>query len=362
MVEQTSEKVNTKENEKKQITRNQKTAFNLALSKAFGDAGCVKQSEKVLTCAMGLRMKIDLTQPELPQDVSGVMVCENACVKSQFVVPKSCNVRGCPYCARKEQKRRVAKFAIIVQHSESLNPSHGYQWRLWTFGTNISLYDDNVIEKMLKLRRVVVDAFDELLSDGWRNRQGLAVVPEFGTDGARLHFHVVQYGAYLNVGIVRDLWRDLSGIENAHMHVKLVPRGIKDPKSIVNYVSKYQSAGSLKLFESVMEQEFAYDKLAQRLVVEYKVFENRRTYITYGIFRSVVVENQKARCKECDGFMMMVWARDWELYIETGHVSWTDLDLCDFLSLYMGNNSSNKSEKNDKPSQLRLFEMAIVDI
>ena len=339
------------------ITEDDIKKLTVALSKAFGVAGYTKQAEAILTCSMGVSESVDWNSAKLPGSVSGVMVCSCGCEKSRFAVPMSCNVRVCPYCAKKEQRRRVARFARIAQFVFEKNKKYRYRYRLWTFGTSISLYDPQIVEKIIKLRRKVVNCFDEKLPDGWRERQGIAVVPEFGTSGARLHFHVIQYGSFVNITKMQNEWRKQSGISNALVDVESVPASVRNLDGVVGYISKYMSKGSLKSVENAIEQENVYDELAKRLVREFEVFRGRKTYITYGVFRSVEVEREPALCKVCEAPMMMIWSKNWELYVETGFATWAQVEVEDLLSLFMGNNSNTNNGNDPPPKQLSLPNM-----
>lgn len=146
---------------------------------------------------------------------------------------------SCPGCYYQERLRVMARF---IARAEYYGVS---QFFMWTFGTDLELNDVN--EKKLK------DWWHKLCtrlstyakrSNGAWSYVPLFRVIEIGSEGKKLHYHVV-YGGYMPHDIALNAWRDITGLQ-ANVNFTKNKEG-RTMYSAASYVSKYVTKNRILL-------------------------------------------------------------------------------------------------------------------
>jgi hypothetical protein len=325
-------------------TKREYQAWRNAAYECLVEAGFESEADDFLACA-GREAAFTLApgQTALPEGAQNVYVCSEHTDHTRKVVFPTCHLRICPDCAHRDVGRLMARYYDHIKDVAS-SSSHKLSLKKIVLTTGTDLRSSSAASDVINVMASVPKLFDTLLPDGWRSRQGILAAYEFGTDGHKLHVHVLFYGQYIPKDKLSEAWESLSGFPVTY--IKAVT-GLRIDDAIaetLKYTTKFWSRnpdGSVKYIEP---------ELVPRLL---DVLKGTRRIRTAGIFYGVPFEREPSTCPDCSAELKRVNPSDWLYWLETGHTQYEHARL---LDLKPGNKSPPDNSLGHDPPTLESSE------
>lgn len=285
---------------------------------ALSEAGQDDTAKRWLSCSDHPITKINAKPgAKLPANAEMVMVCSGNHTHDAEIVTQTCDLRICPDCARRHAARLAARYTpkmleLLHQHHRT------YRFRLVTFTLPYSLADDNIKDRYLAGFDQVYRVMDEMLSkkgQDWKSDQGFTVTAEFGSEGLKLHYHVIHYGQYLEQGELCRRWFTATDGAAQIVDVRALVRKGKPLEEAVQEVFKY----AVKFFSKDKDTREVKCIPANLMPVLSSVLAGTRRIRSYGVFYNVPEPPPgEHTCEACGSAMVGIPVAYWETFLNTG--------------------------------------------
>lgn len=258
----------------------------------------------------------------------GVEVCETDLTHSK-AVPKTCHLRYCPHCARRDAARLVHVYTPQVVEIARTSQVKEYRLREIVLTMNVSLYADDIRNQVAVAHKAVAQVFDHFLGHKFtasnRGRwsepaskfytgEGYIYSMEFGENGNKLHFHVLFFGRYIGKYLLSDYWQEITG--NKITWINAVNKSEAAVAESLKYIAKvskcFPDPDTGEIIERLPSPEFI-----ARLAY---VLKNTRRIISRGCFRGLDPEQVEPGedlgehiCKTCGGPAELVSLDAWHI-------------------------------------------------
>lgn len=285
----------------------------------------------------------------LPADAATVWMCaENHHHDAALFMP-TCDLRICPDCAARHTARLAARY--IPKAVELATSGGRYHLRHIVFTTKIDLTSDTPekiqaqVKRYAKLPRQamsIVQAHGESIGRSYKTI-GCIQSFEFGTDGLKLHFHVIQYGDYLPQKELSEAWSTVTGNEASVTYIRAIDTSSPEKiQSDVIETLKY----SVK-FWSIDKETNEYVYLDPTVMPHLlRVLKGVRRVISWGCFYKLPKpEKEPLCCKDCDSEMVRFGLENWDKWIEQG-ATYADLRALKESEALLHLKLANKSKKS----------------
>lgn len=333
--------------------------WRLFVSDALRDAGYDGDADEFWACAGDEASFWTTTPPQLGADSNAarVYVCPAHGAK---IIRKTCHLRICPDCARRAANRLLARYIPTIQ--EALHAHHHkYRFRKIVLTTPFCLTDSDAKAQYRRLKKCLQKVFDELLPKSWRKDQGYIVADEWGTDGLKLHFHILFYGQWLDNKIrngypLSTAWRKVTGGDCEVVYIA----GVSAERVEAEVVETLKYC--VKFWKSDPETGETERLSPDLMVILHHVLKGERRVRSYGIFyRLNVLSDRRPSCPVCSEELTRmticqynIWAitgwmpAEQKLYLRTGNKSPPPDTSGD------GGRSENDQHTAAQPQQTRL--------
>lgn len=309
--------------------------WRLSVSDALRDAGHENDADAFWDCAADNASFSASHSFSLPEksNIVRVYVCEAHGVK---VVRKTCHLRVCPDCAKREANRHLAKYEPVFE--DLLHQHHDcFRFRKIVLTTPLSLHDPDIVEKYREFRNSIPDMFDALLPNNWRKNQGFIVSDEFGPCGEKLHFHILFFGQWIdnkerNGFPLSSAWRKVTGGQCQVVYI-----GGVDAKDLIGELIetlKYVC----KFWKTDPDTGEVVRLAPEHVVTLHSLLKRQRRVRSYGIFNRVPAPpDRPPTCPDCGEEMHRWTVIQYNIWLSTG---WTP--EIQSLNLRTGNKSPPK--------------------
>lgn len=228
---------------------------------------------------------------------------ETKCCGKTYYAEMSCNLRTCPFCARKRMLDRTRKVVKFVKSLDLNRKKYDHRLKFITFGYGTEDGIKKGIEKSLKafekIRRNLLETKREKYVDEHsgkvkkRKTEGCVWSVELGQKNLSIHIHVLYWGRYIPQKVLSNEWKRLTG--KFYVDVRAAKNKSKKKKGlwgIVLETTKYITKGL-----TFLDPEVAFR-------IEKELFRVR-TFGTSGIFYGKI-KPEKPECPFCgstEGFI-----------------------------------------------------------
>jgi len=221
---------------------------------------------------------------------------ETKCCGKIYYNNMRCELRSCPYCARKRMLDRARKVVKFVKSLDADREKYGHRLRFITFGygTKDGIKEGvkkslkafkRIRDNLLETKRVkYVDERDKKIKE--RKTEGCVWSVELGEKSLSVHIHVLWWGKYIPQRVLSDEWKRLTG--NFYVDIRYAKNKSKKNKGLWGVVleaTKYVTKGLVEL-----DTETAFR-------IERELF-GLRTFGTSGIFYGKI-KPEKPVCPFC---------------------------------------------------------------
>ena len=270
-----------------------------------------------------------------PESVFGYRVCHNDPAHYTKRIGHTCHLRICPECGRAESARLVKQyFPHVLAAADSGHERFGLKHMILTTDTRVS--DPKAWEVYRRNWKNIDLLFDELLGKGWHaGGRGTIASAEFGEEGAKLHYHIVFYGEYIEQAEISRVWAKLTDCPVVWI------RKVYNVRKAVKEICKY--AAKLTMLDPV------------DTVKAFTIIKGSRRVRTRGLFYNLppVEEEKQTKCKCCGA--------DLEIWDEERMLHWPDHQrilsaIGHSLYLITGNKSDSPHQQTET-RQILAYEM-----
>lgn len=285
---------------------------------ALGDAGDEKTADRWLSCSENPVTKIKpAAGAALPPAAEVVFVCKGDHTHEAEVYAQTCDLRICPDCARRHAARLAARYTpkmldLLHQHHRT------HRFRLVTFTLPYALTDADIKAKYLAGFDQVHRVMDEMMvvkNPDWKASQGFTVTAEFGSEGLKLHYHVIHYGQYLEQGELSRRWFTATDGAAYVVDVRSLVRKGKPLEEAVQEVFKY----AVKFFSKDKTTSEVKCIPAELVPVLARVLEGTRRVRAYGVFYNLPEPDRPGHlCDACGSEMVGIPVDYFVTYCNTG--------------------------------------------
>lgn len=277
----------------------------------------------------------------LPENSQAVYACSHDPDHGLQSVQYTCHLRICPDCARREMFRQLARYAPLVREMSSAG-KHNIHFRKITLTTPISIWCDDIADKVNFYANAAIKAIRQSVEGGWRPWNGAFIAFEFGAKGLKLHFHAFVFSHWIEnrkgkPNRLADNWERLSNGESTNVFIQKISEGnvVNELIETIKYATKFwkrDSDGKVIYLEP------------ETVVRLHEVLKGKRRIRSYGVFYGFASDNDRTpHCPECGADMERWSVSHWLIYHETGY---TPSDWATRFSSNIGNKSPPPTEKN----------------
>ena len=259
----------------------------------------------------------------LPASAKSVFVCSENHQHEAEIYSQTCDLRICPECARRHSARLVARY--LPKMLELMHLHHrSYRFRHIIFTLPYALTVPDIREKYLNGFKQVDSVMSALMTRGhWKSEQGYLTTAEFGSDGLKLHYHVIHYGQYLSQGDLVNAWRNITSGDAEIVFVKGFPYGGMSLEDSLREVLKYCCK-----FYSIDKATGEVVCLSPSLIpVLCRVLEKTRRIRSAGLFYNLPKSDRADHlCETCNAPMVNIPVDYYVTYCNTGFLplEWRD--------------------------------------
>ncbi|NIT56289.1 MAG: protein rep [Aliifodinibius sp.] len=255
---------------------------------------------------------------KIPGDVETVWMCSGDLSHDCALFCATCDNRCCPDCAARQSARFISRY---LPKALELGLSGGrYRIRHIVLTTPIALTSDTsdnirkLYRKYSKLPRKALDIVAKRgkeLGRSWKTL-GCLQSAEFGSDGEKLHFHIVQYGDYIPQDELSKAWEQVT---DGNAYVVRVYSLKADEDSLTHaivetlkYSTKFWKTGANG------EVEYLPPNVIPHLM---QVLKGTRRVKSWGVFYNLPeIETEDFCCPECGSNMVRMGVENLEIYQE----------------------------------------------
>lgn len=282
---------------------------------ALIEYGLDKEARLFYDCAEHPKRWIDSSRQTLHSNAATVWLCSEDPTHPAAMFMSTCDLRICPDCAARQTARLAARY--IPKAIELSKAGGRYHLRHIVFTTPIELTSntpENInleIERLSKLPRQVL----ELLHDDYKTF-GCIQSAEFGTDGLKLHFHVIQYGDYIPQKKLSETWEHVTGGLADVVYIREIKTtSPEDTANDVIETLKY-SVKFWKTDKKTGQVHYLPANVMPHLLLTLKGLRRIRSWgCFYGLPKP---DKEKFCCSECNKEMERIGCENWYLWIEHG--------------------------------------------
>jgi len=292
---------------------------------ALSDAGDEKTAKRWLSCSENPKTKIKPSAgAKLHPAAEVVYVCTGNHQHDAEVYAQTCDLRICPDCARRHAARMANHYTpkmldLLHQHHRT------YRFRLVTFTLPYALDEVDIRQKYLRGFEQVARVMDEMMTTEaeldakvtpvWHKEQGFVTTAEFGSEGLKLHYHVIHYGQYLPQGELSRRWFTVTSGEAYVVDVRKLAREGKPLEEAVQEVFKY----AVKFFSKDKKTSEVKAIPAHFMPALARTLENTRRVRAYGLFlKMAAVVHEGHKCEACGSEMVGIPVSYFETFCNTG--------------------------------------------
>jgi len=254
---------------------------------------------------------------KIPANAEVVFVCSGNHQHDLEVYAQTCDLRICPDCARRHAARLAARYTpkmleVLHQHHRT------HRFRLVTFTLPYSLDEVDIRQKYLDGFEQVYRVMDEMMvgkNPDWKKEQGFFTTAEFGSEGHKLHYHVIHYGQYLEQGELSRRWFTATDGAAYVVDVRALVRKGKPLEEAVQEVFKY----AVKFFSKDKETSEVKCIPAQLIPALAMALAGTRRVRSYGIFYNIPEPDAAEHiCDICSSKMVGIPVTYFETFLNTG--------------------------------------------
>lgn len=288
---------------------------------ALLDADMEKEAFSFNSCFEHPVSLIKSSTPQLPSDAITVWLCSDNPRHDAALFMPTCDLRICPDCAARSTARLAARYT--PKAAELAAAGGRYHLRHIIFTTPIDLMSDtpeNIREQVIRYSKLPRQAMQIVQDDGellGKHQKTLGAIQsfEFGENGLKLHFHVIQYGDFLPYAELSDAWEQVTDNEASIIYIKSIDAS--SPESIEKRVIetlKY-SVKFWKIDKHTNEYTYLDPEVMPRLL---RVIKGTRRVKSWGVFYSLPKPvKEKFKCEECHSDMLRIGIDGWQNWIES---------------------------------------------
>jgi hypothetical protein len=264
---------------------------------------------------------IKSSTPTLNEKAVTVWLCSHDPNHEAALFMPTCDLRICPDCAARATARLAARY---IPKAIELTASGGrYHLRHIVFTTPIELTSDtpeNIRKAVIRYSNLPRRAMQQVQDSGellgkHQKTEGAIQSFEFGEDGLKLHFHVIQYGDYLPQDELSKAWQKVTKNEASIIYVKSIDAST--PEKIQNRVIetlKY-SVKFWKIDTHTNEYTYLEPNVMPHLL---RVIKGVRRVKSWGCFYNLPKPKaEKFKCEECHNQMIRLGLDGWQNWIES---------------------------------------------
>lgn len=282
--------------------------------------GLDKEAFNFNGCSLHPISRIKTNTPTLPADAATAWICSHNLEHDAALFMPTCDLRICPDCAARQTARLAARYIPKAIDLTKENPQ--YHLRHIVFTTPIELTSDTPekIQKQIvryaRLPKVALDIVQEvgnLHGRDWTTLGGIQSA-EFGTDGLKLHFHVVQFGAYVDQSELVKAWKQVTNNEASIVFIRKIDAS--SPEAIQNDVIETLKY-SVKFWatdETTGETKYLDPTVMPHLL---RTLKGIRRVKSWGCFYNLPdIKKEPFCCETCSHEMERVGVENWHLVIK----------------------------------------------
>jgi len=329
-------------------------AWRSEVAIALEKSGHSKEAEQFRLCADPAQMFTVDYAAALPAGSIGVYVCEADPHHKVKAITPMCKLRICPDCAHMHTARFLSRYVPVLTDLDYAS-TNGYSLKHVVLTTPISLYEENLQDKIKALLRSVPRVFDLAAGDAWRSDSGLLVAFEFGEEGRKLHFHCIWFGKYIPKYCLSTAWRIVTSGLASIVHIEQIDNFGEDGRTLesaVAEVAKYATKLAHKNEDGTWRWMPAAD-----VVRLFEVLKGIRRVRSYGLLYNIPEPERPHICPVCHAAMLKLSPLEWDIWRDTG---WLPKEFAEaikppLLNLIIGNNFSGvPPPENNIPSHFAL--------
>lgn len=292
------------------------------------------------------RIKTDTAT--LPADAATAWICSHDISHDVAVFMPTCDLRICPDCAARQTARLAARY--IPKAIDLTKEYPQYHLRHIVFTTPIELTSDTPdrinkqVKRYSRLPKAALDIVQDVGQQHGRDWSTLGAIQsaEFGTDGLKLHFHVVQFGAYVDQSELVKAWKQVTNNESSIVFIRKIDASSheaiqNDVIETLKYSVKFWSTNA-----ETGETEYLEPTVMPHLL---RVLKGVRRVKSWGCFYNLPKPKKEPFCCEtCKNEMLRVGTADWSL-VQTALESGKSFKQVKFEQSFLNLKLANKSKK-----------------
>lgn len=285
----------------------------------------------------------------LPSDAATVWMCSDNAAHDAALFMPTCDLRICPDCAARHTARLAARY---IPKALELSARGGrFHLRHIVFTTPIALTSGTPKQINAKIKRYsdlprkameLVRTYGDLHGKSYQT-EGAIQSFEFGADGLKLHFHVIQYGDYLPQKQLSEAWSLVTLNEASVVNINAIKTDEnRSLESAIIETLKY-SVKFWKVNTLTNEYEYLEPSVMPHLLLSLKGIRRVKSWGCF--YKLPQPEKTPLCCEECSAAMVRFGVENWYLWIEQG-VTKEHLDALKERQSLLHLKLANKSKKS----------------
>ena len=315
--------------------------------------GFEKEANLFGSCSEHPLRWISPDKKNLPSDAETVWACSHDDTHPAALFSSTCDLRICPDCAARQTARLAARYMPVAIDYAMRGGKHGLRHIVFTTPLNLTSDTPEKIsaqaDEYAKIPRRVLERVQKLGKEYGRDWSTIGAIQseEYGTDGLKLHFHVVQAGAYIPQDTLSKIYAEETGNKASVVFVRKIGNGspeevASDVIETLKYSVKFHSTDN-----ETGEVKYIPPNVMPHLL---KVLKGRRRIRSWGCFYNLPkIQKEPFLCQECNHEMERIGLENWELWLEYRATNETvKLAYHAFLNLKLANKSNFDKPKGSK--------------
>ena len=334
-------------------------AWRNHVATALLEAGLAKEANKFKDCSEKPVQWIPSDSKILHPDATTVWLCTgNPDEHNAAVFMPTCDCRICPDCARRQAARLAQRYIpVILDLAKNQGRS---RLRHIVLTTPVSLVDDDETTLRRKISR-----YDRAVSKMWANLEkkgfadqyltdGILASWEFGTEGLKLHYHIIHYGHYIPQHLISETWSELTGHECKVVFVRAIGQtGATEEQVKHDVIETLKYSTKFWKVDDKGEIEYIKPELMPKLLL---VLKGKRRVRSTGVFYNIPEPEPDAFCcPDCGAEMLRVGLENWHYWTEYHAI--VDMDALRYKLANKSPPSKGEGIKSKAENvQLKLFD------
>lgn len=308
------------------------------------EKGHFDEAERWDYCDTSPRYIINRNKVELPPSAETVWVCSASSEHDAVLFSPSCDFRICPDCAPRHTARLLKRYLPAIAKEMRLHPE--YRLRTITLTRSIELGDKDFKKNAQDGFELIQKVMRKVVGQTWnKNGAGLLANWEVGSNGKKLHYHMVYLGSWVSQKKLSKEWKILTGGDFV-VWVSAVKHNDGDWQGAVMETLKYAT----KFYsEDKTTGELKY--LSPELTVQlFEALKNTRRIRSWGSFYNIDEPRERVFCcSDCGSKMLRIGVDHWQVWRETGFdpIEWRAIIRDALLLLRIANKSPPQKTKKD---------------